>query len=162
MSDRRILSPGNCAYCDSERTGQSSGWGMGPDGWAQMKAAHDAGHPLPSQGVVQQLAPRWPTLYSVTMLESEGAHSRGPIAVCMTREAACKIVETNDIDIHETNHEFAVVAIIGADCPYGLLPAWVEDAEKLELWYRWNGTAREGQYERCEKPASLERIRFGL
>lgn len=35
---------GNCPYCDSEM-GITSGWGMGPDGWASMKSDHDNDHP---------------------------------------------------------------------------------------------------------------------
>jgi hypothetical protein len=35
---------GNCAYCDAER-GVNVPWGMAPQGWADMKDRHDAGHP---------------------------------------------------------------------------------------------------------------------
>ncbi len=40
------LSPGNCPYCDAEN-GSTSGWGMSPEGWANYKKNHDAGHPTP-------------------------------------------------------------------------------------------------------------------
>lgn len=35
---------GNCPYCDSER-GISNIWAMSPQGWANLKERHDAGHP---------------------------------------------------------------------------------------------------------------------
>lgn len=35
---------GNCPYCDSER-GITTPWGMSPQGWADLKDRHDAGHP---------------------------------------------------------------------------------------------------------------------
>jgi len=38
------LPHGNCAFCDEQR-GMSSVWGMSPEGWANMKDNHDAGHP---------------------------------------------------------------------------------------------------------------------
>lgn len=35
---------GNCPYCDAER-GVQTIWGMSPQGWADLKERHDAGHP---------------------------------------------------------------------------------------------------------------------
>lgn len=100
-------------------------------------------------------------LYTVTMLEHEHALTRGPIAVCTTPDEARDIVEHNRMDIHETNHEFAVIAVISADSPYGLRSV-EDDTDADEVWYRWSGGAWEGKYERCEKPASLARVVFGL
>lgn len=37
------LTSAECPYCP----GPPFGWGMEPEGWAEMKRQHDAGHPPP-------------------------------------------------------------------------------------------------------------------
>jgi hypothetical protein len=39
--EKRQLTSADCPYCP----GPPHGWGMGPDGLAELKRRHDAGHP---------------------------------------------------------------------------------------------------------------------
>ena len=36
---------GNCPFCDSEISGDMSGWGMSPEGWEGMRKRHLDNHP---------------------------------------------------------------------------------------------------------------------
>jgi hypothetical protein len=45
----------DCPYCPDEPGVVSGGWGMSPEGYAQFKQRHDAGHPERQEARIRQI-----------------------------------------------------------------------------------------------------------
>jgi hypothetical protein len=96
-------------------------------------------------------------LYTITTINPNARDFRfHTLAVCTSQESACHLIEINDLDLHEETDDYAVVATIHADVPYGLA------FEDEEIWYHWEGSPDDGKYVLCDKPAEYTHIAFGL
>lgn len=81
-------------------------------------------------------------------------YKHSTVACCTTLERAREIVERNEVDIHETDEDYAVIERAVLDSPYGL----AGDFPRPRYWYRWQGKPDDGQYVPCDEPSEVESI----